>query len=123
MALLDVSAIVADPMFASDFELLHRALAPDGYGGGVPRITRREFLTGTVVPANPKLLQRREDGSYAERGIEVFAQGRITHRPPADVVVFDGESYLVTMAESYSAFGDGFWHAVAELMTADIGEG
>lgn len=119
MATLNVDRVLCHPAFSSGFELIKRAEVVDANTGLSTITTTRTIpCTGTVQPASPKHLQRRDDGSVPERAIEVWTQEHVNHVPPADVLRFRGELYLVTQASSYHQFGPGFSHVVAELRTA-----
>lgn len=124
MGRLDVTDIVLDPDFvvpASDplAPLCTRNVETVGDNG-------RSIVTGTTTPFSATVLndrgkrvQRTPDGERVPGNIVVFSKFRLIagdDNHTADIVTWDGRTYTVVEAKSYSHFGRGFVRAVCELI-------
>lgn len=112
---LDVSFMVADPMFVDDFNIRRRSEAVSNKGRSVPSTDQVIPAWGTVVQEEDTL-ERVPDGQYVPRRIAVYTQaqvlGPVAGRQP-DMIDWDGTSYVVTSVQPYARFGAGFYEVKA----------
>ncbi len=119
MPALDVSEVLNDPDIAGDaFTVLRRTQTVNNYGeGGVATQTLPAF--GSVQPTGDNSLVREEAYQVQANSITVYttfplrgpgkdAQGN-SYQP--DVVVWQGNHYLVKVVNDWSSFGTGFVQA------------
>ena len=124
MPMLDVAFVLSDPMLADDFNVVRRTDAIGADGRTAPGAQRIERLWGIVTQGDPADLMRAENGQFVPRTIMVVTafrlQGAVRGYQP-DIIEWGGTQYLVKRVYPYSAFGEGFWEAVAESMSATDG--
>lgn len=116
MALLDVSEVITDPLFASPVTFIRRSEGADEYGN--PQWVEDERIESrAVVTADAKALSRlpdemRQEGTILVRALikdvpEGFGTGY-------DCVLWRGRTFVVKDCGDYSQFGNGFLRLVCQ---------
>lgn len=123
MPLLDVSEVLADPDFNEVLNVIRRQQTIDMHGRAV--LTETTFTPyGVVTSGNPDPLLRTVDYEAEKNTIRVHTtfvligvQNGVTDYQP-DVILWNGNRYLVNKTWDYSKYGAGFIAADCELMQA-----
>lgn len=115
---LDVTEIIGDPDFAESFTVLRRSESVNQYGQSV--VTSQNLnAVGVVCQAGPNDLERLDDNQRMGRHISVVTMFRL--RGPAsgyqpDVILWNGNNFVVQQIDDYANFGQGFIEAIAGSM-------
>lgn len=122
MPLLDLTEVFLDPLLAnvSEAQLLRSVATVTATGRGTVTPGTPVPLRASVQPAPGKSRRSSPDASRVEQVIEVYTTTQlyaVTQGYAADVVLFRGQSYLVTDVENYDGWGQGYCVARCELMT------
>lgn len=118
MALLDVSQILADPDFATSFDVLRNAETVDLTG--MRQVVQAGFVgqSGVVVPVRVDIV-RFPDSARMMGSIKIYTQFMLIVESPgyaADIINFAGKSYMVASIEDWSQFGAGYFCATCQLL-------
>lgn len=117
MPLLDVSAVLNDPLFASPLTLIRSTGAVDD--GGLASVTEVASTISGVVEADPSgMLRLTADAAMAAGAITVHTTAplrTVTDEGPADMLVWQGRRYTVVNVSDWSQYGAGFYEAMAAL--------
>lgn len=119
MPLLDVSDILFDPDFceAAAISCLH---VSDGTGnnGRAQPVETPFTITGNVQPGDGDSLQLLPEAERVAGSIVVFTPDRLNVATPgqaADVVLWQGNRYMVRTIADYSNYGAGYIEALCIL--------
>ncbi len=117
MTLLDVSDVLADPLFASSLVVI-RSVQSVGANGRATFAVREIPISGVVTAAQGGLLERMADAGRIRGSIMVHTTFRLfeaSGSTDADVVRWQGRDYTVFSVADYSSYGAGFVAAECEL--------
>lgn len=117
MPLLDVSDVLADPMFA-DTLTLYRNTETIGSNGRTTSTEVSSTFSGVVTSANGKELDRLPEADRVKGGIIVHTIARLVPGGGAlapDEILYHGDRYTVVTINDYSAYGAGFIAALCVL--------
>lgn len=120
MALLDVSDVLFDPDFQQPYGtvMLITAVSSVGDNGIAVYTTAAPVALNCVIQPvviNQSLLP---DLSRVEARIQVYTRTRLntlTDTSPADLITWQGKTYVVMSVEDYSRFGGGYVRATCEM--------
>lgn len=130
MPLLDVSDLLSDPDLCEPLTIIRREQKINDLGRAV-------LLQTTISPApygsiqskdtaiGGNQLERQPEGQYRAAAFDVYTQFAL--RGPAvdgcgqdwqpDVIMFNGDPYVVTLINDYTHFGAGYVHAEIASMS------
>lgn len=123
MPLLDVSAVLDNPMFQDQLSCTRntQTVGPDGIAVNTPTVTS---FSGVVTSDTGDILQRMAEGSYIKGSITVHTRFALidgTAGKDADVVTWNGRKYTVSSVNDYSHYGRGFVAANCEPLALSGG--
>jgi hypothetical protein len=115
MATLDVSTIPMCVEFSDSFEIMRRPESISQYGRSV---TTQVIATaaGTIYPTGDNSLVRQSDFEMSRKTLTCVTTYRLQQAAPGfqpDLVLYRGNTYVVSSVEDYSQYGAGF--IVAQL--------
>ena len=119
MPLLDVSDVLADPDFATVFDVLRNATATS-QGKTVLTPTTFSNIIGVVTPATSNELQRMPDTERMAGSITIRTVFRLTSgdaENTADIITWRGRQYTVESLQDWSEFGAGYVEALASALS------
>lgn len=100
---LDIASLITDPDFARPFSLTRSDRAVDTHGRAV--LTEVDIpVTGVILPATDKQLQRLPEGDRSMETIAVYARIKITPGSKSnapDRVTWRGEIYEVKQVQDW----------------------
>lgn len=124
MPMLDVSAVLLDPMFLDTSGTYTRNVQSISAHG-------RAVVTPTTAPLyavytnqDGSILQRLASAEHIEDSITVHTRTKLTAGQTgdtADIVHWAGADYTVTRVANYSTYGGGFIAATCEIINLDGG--
>lgn len=119
MALLDVSEALHDPLFNSSFDVLRRIEEVNVLGRSetIPKTFKDK--EGTIVPASNEDLDRLDDAQRQNRAISILTTFRLqgpTTDKQADIIIWQGDQYVVATVDLFTHYGDGFTQVIAVLL-------
>lgn len=117
MPFLDVSDVLADPMFA-DALVLYRTTEAIGSNGRVTSTEVPSNISAVVTSANGKELERLPEADRIKGGIIVHTQARLVAGGgdlAPDELLYLGDRYVVVGVNDYSRYGTGFVAALCVL--------
>ena len=118
MALLDVTSVLTDPDFVSEFTVERRIETVDNHGRSVQTIEKFSAI-GVVTASSPNELERPEEYEKFGRAITVVTKsklrGAIKNYQP-DIIVWLGNRFVVKAIDLYPQFGAGFYQIEAEAL-------
>lgn len=118
MPMLDVSAVLSDPMFEDEFLLRRRLDVIRANGRTEAALDRAQQQFGVITMQNPTDLMRLEDGQTIPRRILVISTVRLIGAAPGqqpDEITWNGGIFTVAEAMPWSKYGEGFYEAVCEF--------
>ena len=126
MPLLDVSDVLNSPEFSTTFTVIHRAQTVGPNGRAVDAVATFNNIQGVVTPEVGLQLYRAPDGSMQSGNISVVSKfplqsGNTSDNDDGDVVVWNGNYYLVFHVQDYTQFGSGFTVAKCTLSSIESG--
>lgn len=120
MPFLDVSDVLLDPDFASRFDIKRRAETVGSNGRPVVTETLIKKQVGVFTVASPNDLDRLSEEDRMGRNFVLVTKARllgpsqsaagVKYKP--DLVVWQGNSYIVKTMEPYTQYGAGFVQAI-----------
>lgn len=126
MPTLDVSDIILDPMFAERLTIERRpeTVGNNGRTTQLPQVITPKPI-GVVLPIDTAIggnaLERTPDEQHRGAQLEVHTKFRLRGPSPnyqPDVLVYEGNRYVVTIVNNYSKYGAGFIKAEVTSMDA-----
>lgn len=120
MPQIDVSFVLADPMFQDSFTVIRRSSEVGADGRAVATETQHP-TKGVVTNQDPAELMRRDDGQFVPKAIFVasrFSFRQVSAETLPDIIVWAGVRYEVKQLYPYSRFGRGFNEVVARSLDA-----
>lgn len=129
MPLLDVSELLTDPLFVEEITVIRREQTIDAKGRVVidpvvfPDVLASVQPKDTAIGGN--IISREDDGSYRGSNLNVYTTfrlrsvskneaGDVQFQP--DVIVWNGDHFLVALTNDYSHYGAGYMHAECEAI-------
>jgi galactose-6-phosphate isomerase len=119
MPLMDMSAALAETQFQDSFTVVQRQQVVSNAGIGSMVATNFPNVSGVVYPSDENDLQRLPDYSIQMKAFTVFTQFALRGESEAedeefepDILLWNGDSFLVRTIEDYSNFGAGFVKAI-----------
>lgn len=113
---LDVTDIVQDPDFATQFSIIHVTGSFNAAGEWVGSETADPLVTGIILPAKWDQLQVLPEGERHQESIVVYSSAELTigdqQTKQADIVLWDGSYYRVVFMKFYPQAS--VWFAIAE---------
>jgi hypothetical protein len=117
---LDVSDAYIDPSTADRFTVIRRAETINGNGRSELITSTIPNLIGAVYPTGDNSLVRTEDYQISRKTLTVVTSFRLQLSAPGyqpDIVVWNGDNFIVRALQDYSGFGSGM--IVAECTSID----
>ena len=119
MPLIDMSDVLTDPMFLDSFTVNRRTQSVDNTGYGSTSAQAFPGVNGVVYPSEENELRRYPDLSIQSKSLTVITQLALrgesetagTEFQP-DIVVWNGDNFLVRKLEDYSNYAAGFILAI-----------
>jgi galactose-6-phosphate isomerase len=123
MPQLDVTDILLDPEFAERFTVLRRTEIVTSFGKSV--VTSQELSAIGVITAGPDdRLTREADYQAMTKSIVIVTKFPLRGPAPgfqADIILWHGDKFLISLLDDYSGYGPGFVQANADSIdTVDI---
>lgn len=126
MPLLDVSEVLSDPLFTEPMNVYRRTETVGSNGRTVITRTRvRPVPTGVIMPKDSVIggnaIQRNPDEQHRGSALLIYTQFRLRGPSPGfqpDVVVWNGDDYVVTLVNDYSHYGAGYIQVELSSMTS-----
>ena len=127
MPLLDVSELLSDPLFVETITVIRREQTINARGRVVIVATSFPGVLASVQPKDTaiggNIISREPDGSFRGSNLNVYTKfrlrsvskeesGDIQFQP--DVIVWNGDHFLVALTNDYSHYGAGYMHAECE---------
>jgi hypothetical protein len=119
MPQLDLSDIILDPLFASEFQVQRRAEVINNFGENNFQTWLHDPVWGVVAPVSPSDLARMPDAQIDRKTISIVTKFRLQLATPgyqADLVIWHRDTYVVISVRDWSSYGAGFIEAVAQSM-------
>lgn len=117
MALLDVTELLSDPDFIDSFLVRRNVEMVDSHGRA-QMVLQEISAYGSVQASSGQSLRQLADMGRTEDSIDVyttFPLNTITAVTAADIVVWNGQEYTVTLVRPWQNFGPGFSVATCTL--------
>lgn len=119
MSMLDMSSALTNPMLLSNFDVNRRVQTVDDFGTGSTAITPFTGLFGVIYPSDDNDLKLLPDLRVMGNTLTVItmfalygeAEANGTDYQP-DLVIWNGDSYLVRVVEDFSNYSAGFIKAI-----------
>lgn len=122
MPMLDVSAVLLDPMFCELLTVQRRAETVGANGRStLATITISPAPVGVVIPQNDLPLQRGPDQQTLPRLLQVHTPFRLRSASPGyqpDLIIWNGDAFVVNRIQDFSRYGGGFIQADCSALTA-----
>lgn len=116
MAMLDVSAALANPYTLDSFSVLRRQQTVNNYGEMKIDVVTTPNVRGVVYPESLNDMYRRGEAQTQTKTIVVITRfslrgesetvDRVEYQP--DIIQWNGDNFLVIRVEDYSRFARGF---------------
>lgn len=127
MPLLDLSRVLVNPLLTDTFTVNRRTQAVNNYGEASTTTVATPDVGGVVFPSDENDLRRLPDMDVQAKAITVITTfalrgesetgsggGEVQFKP--DVVVWNGNNFIVRVVEDYSNYGAGFIRAICSSM-------
>lgn len=124
MPLLDVSAVLLDPMFLDTSGTFTRNTQTIGAHGRAALTPVTAPVYGVYTNKDGSLLTRGADGEHIVDSFTLHTQTRLTAGQTgqtADIVHWQGADYTVERVANYSTYGAGFVMVDCEILNLDGG--
>lgn len=118
MANLDVTELMSDPDFVSPFTVTRQGQLIDSFGRRGVSSTRKQKIFGSIQPVSARTMEVQPNLTNVSGAIEIWTQFRLegpSTTTEADTVTWNGNDYVVVNVESFTNFGRGYVHAIAQL--------
>lgn len=119
MPVLDVSDVLADPMFADAATVVRAAVTVDPLTGRRVETTTETAISVVVTSDKGRNLQRNPEAAISTGSILMHSTFRFTEGGgglDADIVTWNGRRYTVVTVDDYSRYGAGFTCATCRLL-------
>jgi hypothetical protein len=124
MPFLDVSSLLLDPDFAQRLTIERRT---DQVGANGRTVQTPQIITpkpiGVVLPVDTAIggnaLERNPDEQHRGAALEIITKFRLQGPAPGfqpDVLVYEGNRYIITIVNTLSKYGAGFIRAECSSM-------
>ena len=129
MPALDVSDLLDDPDFVEAITVIRREQVVNSKGRTTIVPTVFENVLASVQPKDTaiggNIISREADGSFRGSNLNVYTRFRlrsvskteaddVNYQP--DVIIWNGDHFLVALTNDYSHYGAGFMHAECEAI-------
>jgi hypothetical protein len=119
MPMMDLSEVLTDPMLLDSFAVNRRTQTVDDFGIASTSTQPFAGLYGVIYPSEENELKRLPDLQIQSKAITVITMFALRGESEAasteyapDVVVWNGDNFLVRKVEDYSNFAAGFIFAI-----------
>ena len=119
MSLLSLAAVLSSPMLVSTFAVTRRTQTVSDFGIASTSPTSFPGLAGVVYPSDDNELKRLPDEQLQGNTITVITQFALRGESKTsgaeyqpDLVVWQGDSYVVRMVNDYAQYANGFVLAI-----------
>lgn len=125
---LDVTSVLSDPAFQDQVTVIRNKSTPDTNGRVQLTPTTYTGVNAVVTQKNGNILRREAAGERIQGTIAVYTQFQLTDGRDqtsdltADIVVYAGDQYTVTLVNDYSRWGKGWVSAVCEMIPVQPGD-
>lgn len=115
MAWMDFSAVVLSPYLTDRFDVIRRTDTINTHGRSVPRTETLRGKVGVITAASPNDLARLPEAQVQGRSLSIvtkfplFGMG-VANQP--DLIVWNGDHFVVLNLEPYPQFGAGFYQSI-----------
>lgn len=126
MPTIDVSEVLSDPDFCEELIILRRTSVENIHGRAVitpteisPRPLGIVITKDTAIGGN--VIERTPEAQYRGAALDVYTTFRLRGPAPGyqpDVVMWNGDPYVVTLINDFSNFGRGYIHADCTSLTS-----
>lgn len=121
---LDVSEVLLDPDFAETLTVMRRTEAISGHGRAtITEVEVSPAPVGVVIPQNDAPVQRGPDQQTLPSLLQVHTPFRLRSVAPGvqpDVVIWNGDRYVVNKVYNFSHYGRGF--IAADCSSQDLAD-
>ena len=119
MPFLDVSSVLADPMFADAATVSRTVVTVDEQTGRSVEAATQTAISVVVTSDKGRNLQRNPEAAISTGSILMHSTFRFTEGGEgldADIVTWNGRRYTVVTVDDYSRYGAGFTCATCRLL-------
>lgn len=119
MPLLDVSDVLADPLFADTATITRTAVTIDPATGRTVESKTTTPISVVVTSDKGRNLQRNPDAALSEGSIIVHSTFTLTeggNGVDADIIDWNSRKWTVVTVDDYSRYGAGFTCAMCRLL-------
>jgi hypothetical protein len=119
MPLLNVSDVLLDPDFATRVTVIRRQEIIDEHGRSQLKETAYHNVIGVQTRDHPNDLERHDDFEVMTSTISFITKFPLHGQVPGyqpDVIILNGNHFLVRHLDPYPKFGEGFYEAICESM-------
>lgn len=119
MPYIDISAALLSPAMADRFTVMRRTETINDHGRAVIVPTPHANVIGVVTASSKNDLERLDDNQRMGRHLTVVTKFRLRGPSPGfqpDIIVWNGDSYVVELMDPYPQFGQGFVQAIVGSM-------
>ena len=116
MVQLDVTEVLVDPSLADTFQVWRRKETVSGYGRSSTSVLVLDAV-GVITAATEDDLDRADDRQTMQRSIIVVSKFPLRGPAPGyqpDLILWNGDYYVVEKIDPYVRFGPGFVQAQAQ---------
>ncbi len=119
MVAFDLRDALLVPEFLDSFIVTRRAQNVNNYGRSENTVLWASTALGVVAATSPNQLNRLPEQQHIGKSIEITTtfpiQGPIEGGSP-DIIVWNGDNYVVCLLDDWSNYGPGFVHVVCRSM-------
>jgi galactose-6-phosphate isomerase len=119
MSQLDFSAVLTDPLFLDSYTVIRRTQLMSSSGIASTTNVSLPHIAGVVYPSDENDLKRLPDAQVMAKSLTVITNFTLYGESEAagfefqpDLVVWNGDSFVVRLIEDWSNYGTGFIKAI-----------
>jgi len=119
MPLINVDELLADPDFTQPVSIITSTEAVNSSGFNVPVQTTTTNIQAIVQNNGSEKLIRLADGSRISDAVTIWCRHSLhaaTATTAADIIVYNGQQYVVKVSEDWSHYGIGWYKATGEFI-------
>lgn len=119
--MMDMSELLGDVDFCDTFDVIRRPAVNNNFGENVVTPSTIKGVVGVVCATGHNDLNRTPDMQFTPRVFNVVTNFQLRAMWPGgqpDIVVWNGDQYVVRSIRPYPRFGAGFVQAAIESMDA-----
>lgn len=116
---LDMSDVLASPEFNDSIRVIRRRQVTSNTGRVSYVDTTFDDVAAVICSATPNDLERLPEAQRTYRTLSVVSRFKLQATSPgynADIIVWQGDSYVVAALDPYQRYGNGFVQVLAQSM-------